>query len=184
MFAALLHIRKNLPFPLLGLDSDNGSEFINDQLSRYCQHEGLTFTRARPYRKNDSCFVEQKNWTAVRQTVGYARYDTAEELALLNEIYATYRLLHNFFLPQMKLIQKTRLGAKVHKRYDEARTPYARLLASGFLSAEEEQCLRVLYRTLNPAALRRELDRLQLRLQDMTRRKERLRQKEVRAAGA
>ena len=102
VFAALLEIRKSLPFPLLGLDSDNGSEFINNHLSRYCQHEGLTFTRSRPYRKNDSCFVEQKNWMVVRQTVGYARYDTEEELDLLNQIYGTLRLLGNFFLPQMK----------------------------------------------------------------------------------
>ena len=184
VFAALLEIRKSLPFALLGIDSDNGSEFINVQLSRYCQHEGLTFTRSRPYRKNDSCFVEQKNWTVVRQSVGYARYDTEEELALLNQIYGTLRLLHNFFLPQMKLSEKTRIGAKVHKRYDEARTPYQRLIGSGFLSEEHKQALTRQYRMLNPAALRRELDGLQIRLQEITRRKERLRQKEVRAASA
>lgn len=184
VFAALLEIRKSLPIPLLGLDSDNGSEFINHQLSRYCQHEGLTFTRSRPYRKNDSCFVEQKNWTVVRQTVGYARYDTPEELDLLNHIYGTLRLLGNFFLPQMKLIQKTRMGAKVHKRYDGARTPYQRLLGSEHLSDEQRQALVARYRTLNPAALRRELDALQLRLLEITRRKERLRQKEVIATTA
>jgi hypothetical protein len=184
VFAALLEIRKSLPFPLLGLDSDNGSEFINNHLSRYCQHEGLTFTRSRPYRKNDSCFVEQKNWTVVRQSVGYARYDTEEELALLNGIYDTLRLLSNFFLPQMKLMEKTRSGAKVYKRYDEARTPYQRLVGSGFLSEEHRTMLISEYRTLNPAALRRELDALQLRLFDITRRKELLRQKEVKAASA
>lgn len=184
VFAALLKIRESLPFPLLGLDSDNGSEFINTHLSRYCQHEGLTFTRSRPYRKNDSCFVEQKNWTVVRQTVGYARYDTPEELALLNRIYGTMRLLHNFFLPQMKLIQKTRIGAKVHKRYDEARTPYRRLLGSEHISPEQRQALADCYRSLNPAALRRELDALQLQLVEMNRRKQRLRQKEVRATSA
>jgi hypothetical protein len=184
VFASLLEIRKSLPFPLLGLDSDNGSEFINDQLSRYCQQEGLTFTRSRPYRKNDSCFVEQKNWTVVRQTVGYARYDTPAELELLNQIYGTLRLLGNFFLPQMKLIQKTRTGAKVNKRYDEARTPYQRLLKSGFLSPTEERALANHYQTLNPAALRRDLDALQLRLLEATRRKERLRHKEVIATTA
>lgn len=184
VFAALLKIREGLPFPLLGLDSDNGSEFINTHLSRYCQHEGLTFTRSRPYRKNDSCFVEQKNWTVVRQTVGYARYDTPEELALLNRIYGAMRLLHNFFLPQMKLIQKTRIGAKVHKRYDEARTPYRRLLGSEHISPEQRQALADCYRSLNPAALRRELDGLQLQLVEMNRRKQRLRQKEVRATSA
>lgn len=184
VFAGLLAIRKSLPFPLLGLDSDNGSEFINDHLSRYCQHEGLTFTRSRPYRKNDSCFVEQKNWTVVRQNVGYARYDTPEELELLNRIYDTVRLLGNFFLPQMKLVQKTRIGAKVSKRYDEARTPYQRLMDSEHLVSKERQALADRYRTLNPAALRRELDALQVRLMEMSRLKERLRQKEVRATSA
>jgi hypothetical protein len=181
VFAALLEIRKSLPFALLGLDSDNGSEFINNHLSRYCQHEGLTFTRSRPYRKNDSCFVEQKNWTVVRQSMGYARYDTPEELDLLNEIYGTLRLISNFFLPQMKLIEKTRTGAKVRKRYDEARTPYQRLIDSGFLSEKEERELSAEYGRLNPVALRRELDGLQLQLLETTRRKERLRKKEVRA---
>lgn len=184
VFAGLLAIRKGLPFPLLGIDSDNGSEFINMQLSRYCQHEGLTFTRSRPYRKNDSCFVEQKNWTVVRQTVGYARYDTPEELELLNRIYTTMGCLHNFFLPQMKLVQKTRIGAKVSKRYDEARTPYRRLMESENLSAKEREALLNRYQTLNPAALRRELDALQITLLEMTRLKERLRQKEVRATTA
>ncbi|MCL5735432.1 MAG: DDE-type integrase/transposase/recombinase [Actinobacteria bacterium] len=184
VFAGLLNIRKSLPFPLLGLDSDNGSEFINDQLSRYCQHEGITFTRSRPYRKNDSYFVEQKNWTVVRQSVGYARYDTEEELALLGEIYGKLRLLTNFFWPQMKLVKKTRQGAKVHRLYDEARTPYQRLIASGFLSEEHRQALTAQYRILNPAALRRELDALQIRLLEITRCKERLRQKEAKAASA
>jgi hypothetical protein len=184
VFAGLCEIRKSLPFVLLGLDSDNGAEFINHHLSRYCQHEGLTFTRSRPYRKNDSCFVEQKNWTVVRQTVGYARYDTPEELDLLNHIYGTLRLLGNFFMPQMKLTQKTRIGAKVHKRYDEARTPYQRLIRSGFLSKTEEQALANQYRTLNPAALRRELDALQFRLLEIPRRKERLRRREVIATTA
>lgn len=184
VFAGIVAIRKSLPFRLLGLDSDNGSEFINTHLSRYCQHEGLTFTRSRPYRKNDSCYVEQKNWTVVRQTVGYARYDTPEELELLNRIYATMGLLHNFFLPQMKLVQKTRTGAKVTKRYDEARTPYQRLLESEHLSAKEREALVSRYRTFNPAALRRELDALQIRLLEMTRLKERLRQREVRATTA
>ena len=184
VFAALLEIRKSLPFPLRGLDSDNGSEFINNQLSRYCQHEGLTFTRSRPYRKNDSCFVEQKNWTVVRQTVGYARYDTPEELEVLNQIYGTLGLLGNFFLPQMKLTHKTRVGAKVHRRYDEARTPYQRLMGSEHISIEQRQALAARYQTLNPAALRRELDALQLRLLEITRRKERLRRKEVIATSA
>jgi hypothetical protein len=182
VFAALCEIRKSLPFPLLGFDSYNGSEFINNHLSRYCAHEEITFTRARPYRKNDSCFVEQKNWTVVRQTVGYARYDTEEELHLLNELYDALRLLTNFFSPQMKLVAKTRSGATVRKRYDEARTPYRRLLGHDALSGEHQEALTACYRTLNPAALRRQVDRLQVRLRDCTRQKELLRRREVRAA--
>ncbi|HKR95452.1 MAG TPA: DDE-type integrase/transposase/recombinase, partial [Candidatus Angelobacter sp.] len=103
VFEALQKVRKNLPFPLLGLDSDNGSEFINEELLRYCQQQQITFTRSRPYRKNDSCFVEQKNYSVVRRAVGYARYDTEAQLHLLNELYATLRLYSNFFQPTMKL---------------------------------------------------------------------------------
>ncbi len=104
-----------LPFPLLGLDSDNGAEFINVQLFNWCTEHGITFTRSRPYRKNDNCFVEQKNWPVVRQQVGYARYDTAGELAVLNELYGHLGPYVNFFQPQMKLVAKTRDGAKVTK---------------------------------------------------------------------
>ncbi len=182
VFAGLFDIKKSLPFLLLGLDSDNGSEFINHHLSRFCQQEEITFTRARPWKKNDTCYVEQKNWTIVRQNVGYARYDTEEELHLLNELYGALRLLSNFFFPQMKLLEKTRTGATVHKRYDEARTPYQRLVASQLLSAEQEEALRVSYRTLNPAALRRQIDALQIRLTECTRKKELERRREVRAA--
>jgi hypothetical protein len=127
-FEALMQIRSDLPFPLRGLDSDNGSEFINDQLLRYCSAERITFTRSRPYRKNDNCFVEQKNWPVVRQMVGYARYDTAAELGCLSELYSWLRLYVNFFQPQMRLVSKTRRGATVTKRYDRARTPYRRIL--------------------------------------------------------
>jgi hypothetical protein len=181
VFAALMDIRKSLPFPLLGLDSDNGSEFINAHLSRYCQAEGLTFTRSRPYRKNDSCFVEQKNWTVVRQTVGYARYDTEKELDILGELYQSLRLYTNFFQPQMKLQAKTRQGARVHKRYDEARTPYRRLLDSPHLSAQHKEKLEAQYPTLNPVALRATIDALQRRLVAHSKLKELLRRREVRA---
>ena len=99
-FEALMGIRGHLPFPLLGLDSDNGSEFINHQLHRYCEAERITFTRSRPYRKNDNCFVEQKNWPVVRQQVGYARYDTPAEVHALTELYRHLRLYVNFFQPR------------------------------------------------------------------------------------
>jgi len=92
VFEAIQTIRRRLPFPLLGLDSDNGSEFVNRELLGYCQKERITFTRARPYRKNDNCYVEQKNYSVVRQTVGYQRFDTAAELMVLKQLYATLRL--------------------------------------------------------------------------------------------
>jgi hypothetical protein len=110
-FEALCDIERSLPFALLGLDSDNGAEFINGQLFDYCTERGITFTRSRPYRKNDNCFVEQKNWPVVRQQVGYGRYDTPKELEVLAELYTYLPLYVNFFQPQMKLISKTRRGA-------------------------------------------------------------------------
>ncbi|MGH8716860.1 MAG: hypothetical protein ACREUI_09120, partial [Burkholderiales bacterium] len=130
VFEALKNLRKKLPFPLLGIDSDNGSEFINKDLAAYCQREKLSFTRSRPYRKNDNCFVEQKNYSVVRRAVGYQRYDTEAQLQLLNELYATLRLYTNFFQPTMKLQCKQRVGSKVTKRYDRAQTPYQRVLAA------------------------------------------------------
>jgi hypothetical protein len=164
VFEALKNLRKNLPFPLLGLDSDNGSEFINQQLSAYCQREKLTFTRSRPYRKNDNCFVEQKNYSVVRRAVGYQRYDTEAQLQLLNELYAHLRLYTNFFQPTMKLLSKERVGSKVTKRYDRAQTPYQRVLAAPQIAKAKKDLLRLKYETLNPAALKRKITRLQERL--------------------
>jgi hypothetical protein len=159
VFEALQTIRARLPFPLLGLDSDNGSEFVNQELLRYCQKERLTFTRARPYRKNDNCYVEQKNYSVVRQTVGYQRFDTAAELMVLKQMYATLRLYTNFFQPTMKLKSKERLGARVKKSYHAPQTPYQRVLASAEVSAADKKKLQRQYRLLNPAALKRELDK-------------------------
>ena len=164
VFEALKHLRKNLPFPLLGIDSDNGSEFINKQLEQYCRDQKLTFTRSRPYRKNDNCFVEQKNYSVVRRAVGYGRFDTDQQLQLLNELYSQLRLYTNFFLPTMKLQSKERVGSRVKKKYDQAQTPYQRVLASRQVSKADKRQLREKYTTLNPAALKRKLDRLQQRL--------------------
>ena len=161
VFAALKEIRQKLPFPLLGIDSDNGSEFINTYLVEYCQQQKLSFTRSRPYRKNDNCFVEQKNYSVVRRAVGYQRYDTEVQLRLLNELYATLRLYSNFFQPTMKLQAKERVGSKVTKRYDRAQTPYQRVLAAPRVSKAAKERLRAKYPTLNPAALKRKLMRLQ-----------------------
>jgi len=157
-------IRAKLPFPLLGIDSDNGSEFINETLYNFCQEHKITFTRSRPYRKNDSCFVEQKNYSVVRRAVGYQRFDTDEQLGLLNELYEKLDLYTNFFQPSMKLQSKERHGARVKKKYDAARTPYQRLLDSSFIPEEIKKQLRAQYRLLNPAQLKRQLEKLQQKL--------------------
>jgi hypothetical protein len=168
---ALLDIASQLPFELLGLDSDNGAEFINAQLLSWCTEHAITFTRSRPYRKNDNCFVEQKNWPVVRQQVGYARYDTAQELAALNELYGHLSYYVNFFQPQMKLVSKAREGAKVKKRYDTARTPYQRLLGSAEIPEEAKDRLRATFLELNPAALKRKISACQDRLLELNRTK-------------
>jgi hypothetical protein len=157
VFAALQEIVGAFPFPILGIDSDNGSEFINDQLLRFCEVSKITFTRSRPGNKNDGCHVEEKNWSVVRQTVGYHRYDTDAELALLNEIYALLRLQINFFSPHQKLISKRRVGAKVIKRYDTARTPYQRVMADERIPKKIKTVLTRQYRGLNPAQVRRDI---------------------------
>ncbi|MDI6765206.1 MAG: transposase family protein [Bacteroidota bacterium] len=170
VFEALEQIITNLPFPLRGIDSDNGSEFINNHLLRYCQQHKLTFTRhggftrSREYRKNDNCFVEQKNFSIVRRTVGYYRFDTDEELQLMNSIYDTLRLYTNFFLPTMKLKQKIRTGSQVKRLYDKPVTPFKRVLQHTAVSKTLKQKLSILYPTLNPAQLKRTLIKLQDRL--------------------
>lgn len=168
---AIEEIASDLPFPLLGLDSDNGAEFINMQLFRYCAERGITFTRSRPYRKNDSCYVEQRNWPVVRQSVGYARYDTAAELGSLQDLYRVLRLYVNFFQPQMKLVSKTRHGAKVIKRFDQARTPYQRVVDSPHVTKAAKEQLRAAYLGLNPAQLKRDLTACQDRLLERSRNK-------------
>ena len=159
VFEAIQEIRERLPFPLLGLDSDNGSEFINGQLLRYCQQQQITFTRARPYRKNDNCYVEQKNYSVVRQTVGYQRFDTAAELLVLKQLYGQLRLYTNFFQPTMKLKSKERLGSRVKKSYHAPQTPYQRVLTAEPVSTAAKKRLKQQYRLLNPAALKREIDK-------------------------
>jgi hypothetical protein len=143
---AVHRVSQRLPFPLLGLDSDNGGEFINQHLYDYCQRHGITFTRSRPYKKNDSAHVEQKNWTVVRRLVGYDRYSCTAAMEQLGRVYQHLRLYTNFFQPTMKLKHKTRQGAKVHKVYDDARTPYRRLQESSVLTPEHRQSLDTLYR--------------------------------------
>jgi len=166
---AIQRMRQRLPFPLLGIDSDNGSEFINDLLYRYCLNEHITFTRSRPYKKNDQAHVEQKNWSVVRREVGYDRWETEQERALLESIYDDLRLYINFFQPSFKLIAKERIGNKTIKRYDPAKTPYQRVLERKDISLEAKARLMNLYLQLNPAELRRRIDQKTAKLWKLSR---------------
>jgi hypothetical protein len=161
---ALEDICGHLPIPMIALGTDTGSEFVNNHFFSYCQSHHIQFTRARPYRKNDNCFVEEKNNSLVRHTVGYLRYDTPEELALLQAIYQRQTLLTNYFYPCMKLAGKSRRGARVYRRHDTPRTPCQRLLERADVSAQVKQTLQATYDALNPAALKRELTHLQEQL--------------------
>jgi hypothetical protein len=155
---ALHAMRPELPFPLKGLDSDNGSEFINDLLYNYCLGEQITFTRSRPYKKNDQSYVEQKNWSVVRHTIGYDRLETDEEFALLTSIYSDLRLYINFFQPVLKLLFKGRVADKFIRTYDRASTPYQRIMARSDIPLVTKACLADLYVKINPVHLRNSID--------------------------
>lgn len=157
---AIDEMRKRLPYTMLGLDNDNGTEFINWILKRYCEDNKITFTRIRPYRKNDNCFVEQKNYTVPRRFLGYARYDTEKELVIIKEILKLVEVYVNFFMPSKKLVSKERIGNKTKKIYDTAKTPYQRLLLSGIMKDYQKSRLQSLYDSLNPMDLRRKIHRL------------------------
>lgn len=169
VFEAILQLRQRLPFPLLGVDSDNGGEFINDILYRYCLKEQITFTRSRPYKKNDQAYVEQKNWSVVRHLIGYDRFETQEELALLHTIYQDLRWYVNFFQPVLKLIGKEQVDGKTVKRYDRATTPFRRVLASEEITIEVKARLTALYFQLNPVTLRHQIDQNVARLWKLVR---------------
>jgi hypothetical protein len=163
--AALDEIRQALPFRLLGIDSDNGSEFINAHLLRYCQKQEIQFTRGRPYKKDDNAHIEQKNWTHVRKILGYVRYDSLQALALINELYRhELRLLQNLFLPSVKLVQKTRVGSRVHRVYDRPQTPLQRVLACPEADQDKVAQFIALRDRLDPfqlaQAVQQKLDRL------------------------
>jgi len=165
-------IRKRLPFSLKGIDSDNGGEFINDHLMEYCEENKISFTRARPYRKNDNCYVEQKNYSIVRRAVGYGRYEGEEARAVLNALYDVLRLRTNWLQPTMKLIQKQRTGSRVTKRYDEPKSPYRRVLESAAVSTQDKARIKATFEILNPAALNRQIAELQKRVDQLTRRRD------------
>jgi len=158
VFEAIQAMRARLPFSLLGIDSDNGGEFINDMLYRYCLTEKITFTRSRPFKKNDQAHVEQKNWSVVRHLVGYDRFDSDSEHALLQSIYDNLRFYFNFFQPVLKLTSKENVDKKIIKRYDTAATPYQRVLNSMDISFETKDRLTAVYVQLNPVQLRNTID--------------------------
>jgi hypothetical protein len=167
VIAAIELAGSRFPFPILGIDCDNGSEFINAHLYAYCVANEITFTRARPGNKNDGAHVEQKNWTHVRELVGYLRYDTPAELALLNRIWDLDRRFTNLVLTQQKLLHRERVGSKVIKRHDTAQTPHHRALVSGVLTAGQKGALTRARNALRPGQQQREIDRLCTQLEHL-----------------
>jgi hypothetical protein len=161
---ALETIVEALPFVLRGIDSDNGSEFINAHLYRYCRARGIQFTRGRPYKKDDNAHIEQKNWTHVRKLVGYDRYDSPAALAALNTLYADLRLLQNLWLPSVKLVMKTRVGSRLRRVYSSPETPLDRVRACPTADPAKVAALTRLHATLDPFALAARIEQQQARL--------------------
>ena len=158
---AIEHLREQIPFDLLGLDTDNGTEFLNYLLLGYCFDQEITFTRSRPYKKNDQCFVEEKNGSIIRKFIGYDRFEGFQPYLILDALYEQLRLYVNFFQPSLKLIEKTRQGSKVIKKYDQAQTPYQRLLAAESVPAATTEKLEGQYRELDPVHLLSNIHALQ-----------------------
>jgi hypothetical protein len=157
--AALAAVRQALPFPLRGIDSDNGSEFINHHLHAYCTGQQIQFTRGRPYKKDDNAHIEQKNWTHVRKLLGYVRYDSPAALAAINALYADLSLFQNLFLPSVKLMAKRRVGARVQRQYDRPQTPLDRLAACAAVDRRRVQALEQRRTQLDPLTLAAAIDR-------------------------
>jgi len=165
---AMEHVVDMFPFPILGVDSDNGSEFINAHFFEWCTSRHVTFTRSRPGNKNDGCHVEQKNWTHVRELVGYLRFDSEIELSLLNRIWELDRGYTNLLLTQQKLLSRQRVGAKVIKRHDAARTPYQRVIDAKVLSPGQRSALTRSRNAIHPGQLQREIARLCAQLERLS----------------
>ena len=161
VIGGLERVRKLLPFPLLGFDTDNGGEFLNYAVLAYCEKEQITFTRGRAYKKNDQCHIEQKNGSIVRQIVGYDRFEGEIAYRQLSELYRAVRLYVNFFQPSMKLLGKQRHGSRMFRNYDAAQTPFQRLIVSKLLDDAREQHLTKIYHTLDPVRLLQQIRALQ-----------------------
>jgi len=156
---AMKQIEQALPFKLLGIDSDNGSEFINYHLKAFCDQKQIQFTRGRPYKKDDNAHIEQKNWTHVRKILGYLRYDSPQALHAINDLYrGELRILQNLFLPSMKLAEKIRVGSKLRRRYDRPLTPLERLLACSQTDPVKLQELKRLRDATDPFALAKTIE--------------------------
>jgi hypothetical protein len=162
----IAHTRDSLPFPMLGIDSDNGGEFINHQLLDWCVQNGIMFTRGRPYRKNDNCFVEQKNGDVVRKIIGYARYEGQNAFNALSDVYRYLNPLLNYFYPTLRLVAKDKLPSGRYKKIYEKdpKTPYQRLLESVDLTDECKYVLRLRKAALNPVQLKHALNEARDRL--------------------
>jgi hypothetical protein len=159
---ATQNIEKRLPFAILGFDCDNGSEFLNHHLWKYFadRPEPVEFTRSRPYHSNDNAHVEQKQWTHVRQLLGYRRLEDAALLGPINDLYTKeWAMMQNYFLPSMKLKTKEKIGSRYRRRYEPPRTPYERLLESPHVSNEAKLRLQHTFRHLNPFFLKRVIER-------------------------
>ncbi|MBI2053433.1 MAG: hypothetical protein HYT41_01675 [Candidatus Sungbacteria bacterium] len=153
-------IKERLPFPLRGIDPDSGSEFVNWHLKEWCDAQGVEMTRTRPYMKNDHARIEQKNYTNVRHVVGYTRFDDPRHAGLLNELYDILENYVNFFIPSMVCVKKERIGSRMIRRYDTAKTAYQRVLAHPAIDAMVKEKLWQKYGTLNPLILRQSCDRI------------------------
>ena len=161
------NIRDTIPFVMLGLDGDNGSEFKNMQMLQWCAQNNIKLTRSRPYRKNDNCFVEQKNDSVVRRITGYQRFEGEEARRTLAMLYESYNKLVNYFFPSMKIISKERVDAKLIKRYDSAKTPFKRLLESEHIDEETKSRLKQIKETLDLDTLLKNTKRLQDKLMSL-----------------
>jgi len=167
VFEAIRHVIAQFPFPILGIDSDNGSEFINAHLLGYCVENKITFTRSRPGNKNDGAHVEQKNWTHVRELVGYLRFDTEAELGVLNRIWELDRVYTNYLLAQQKLVSKQRHGAKVTKKYDRATTPFGRTCARADITTQCRADMETTMAGVRPGELYRQIQDLTSQLEHL-----------------
>jgi len=163
---ALDLIIKSLAYPMRGIDSDNGSEFINHHLIKYCEENKITFTRGRPYKKNDNCYIEEKNNSVVRKTVGYCRYEDKAQLTM-NQLYTYMSSLINFFQPSMRLISKTRIGSKIIKKYDQPQTPYHRLLNNSKINDVTKKRLKSILKNLDVLELNLNVKRLKRKLDNL-----------------